>query len=73
VVSPFARPSRVPPERMMIVGADADRITPIAQAERLARAFGAPLHRLPGGHLLQIGRGDAFRAIRRMWHRLGVI
>lgn len=73
VVSPFARPSLVPPERMLVVGAEADRITPIAQAERLARHFGAPLHRMPGGHLLQIGRGDAFRDVRRLWQRIGIV
>lgn len=72
VVSPFARPSCVAKERMLIVGAEADRITPITQAERLARHFGAPMHRLVGGHLLQIGRGDAFRAVGRMWRELGI-
>ena len=72
VVSPFARRSLVPGSSMLVVGAEADRITPIAQAERLARHFDAPLHRLAGGHLLQIGRGEAFRAVGRLWRRLGV-
>ena len=72
VVSPFARPSRVPGERMLVVGAEADRITPINQAERLARHFGAPLRRLPGGHLMQLWRRDAFRAARGLWQRLGI-
>jgi hypothetical protein len=73
VVSPFARPSLVPADRMLIVGAQADRITPIAQAERLAHKFGAPLFRLPGGHLLQVGRSAAFREIRRLWRALGLV
>jgi pimeloyl-ACP methyl ester carboxylesterase len=73
VVSPFARKSLVSPERMLVVGAEGDRITPIAQAERLARHFGAPLYRMPGGHLLQVGRGDAFREMRRLWQRLGLV
>jgi pimeloyl-ACP methyl ester carboxylesterase len=72
VVSPLARPARVASERVLVVGADADRITPIAHAERLARHLGAPLFRIPGGHLLQIGRGEAFRAVARMWGRLGL-
>ncbi len=73
MVSPLARPGLVAPERVLVVGAEADRITPIAHAERLARHFGAPMHRLPGGHLLQLGRGEAFREVRRLWHRIGVL
>jgi dienelactone hydrolase len=73
VVSPFARPSKVPPNRMMIVGAEADRITPIRHAERLARHFQAPLHRFHGGHLLQFGRSEAFREVRRLWQRIGLV
>lgn len=73
VVSPFARPSLLPPDRVLVVGAEADRITPIAHAERLARHFRAPLHRLHGGHLLQFGRGEAFREARRLWERAGII
>jgi pimeloyl-ACP methyl ester carboxylesterase len=73
VVSPFARPSLVPASRMLVVGAEADRITPIAHAERLARYFGAPIHRFHGGHLLQFGRSEAFRAVRQLWARIGIV
>jgi pimeloyl-ACP methyl ester carboxylesterase len=66
VVSPFARPSRVPPERVLVVGAEADRITPIAHAERVAAHLRAPLLRVGGGHLVQLWRAEAFRAIKRM-------
>jgi pimeloyl-ACP methyl ester carboxylesterase len=72
-ISPFTRPSRVAAERLLVVGGEADQITPIAQAERLARHLGAPLHRLPGGHLLQLGRGQAFRAVGALWRRIGLI
>lgn len=65
IVSPFARPSLVPPGRVLVVAAEADRITPPAHAERLARHFGAEIVRFEGGHLLQFGRGDAFRAVGR--------
>jgi pimeloyl-ACP methyl ester carboxylesterase len=58
---------------MLVVGAEAHRITPIAHAERIARDFDAPLHRFPGGHLLQLGRAEAFREVRRLWQRLGFI
>jgi pimeloyl-ACP methyl ester carboxylesterase len=73
VVSPLARPALVAKERMMIVGAEADRVTPIAHAERLARHFDVPLLRVPGGHLMQTWRGEAFRAVRDMLRREGVL
>jgi dienelactone hydrolase len=63
IVSPFARPSLVPRGRMMILAAEADHITPIAHAERLARYFDARMVRFTGGHLLQFGRAEAFRAL----------
>jgi len=65
IVSPFARPSLVPPERVLVVAARRDHITPIAHAERLARHFGAKTVLFEGGHLLQFGRAEAFRAIGR--------
>jgi pimeloyl-ACP methyl ester carboxylesterase len=65
IVSPFARPSRVPPARVLVVAGQADRITPIGHAERLATHFGAQIVRFEGGHLLQFGRAEAFRSIGR--------
>ncbi len=65
IVSPLARPSLLPPNRMLVVAAHGDRITPISHAQRLAAHFGARMHRFEGGHLLQFGRGEAFRAIGR--------
>lgn len=66
VVSPTARPSRVPPGRMRILAAEADRITPLHHAELLAAHFRAPLTRCRGGHILQVGLGDGFREVWRM-------
>jgi pimeloyl-ACP methyl ester carboxylesterase len=71
IVSPFARPSLVPAGRVLIVAAEADRITPPAHAERLARHFAAEIVRFEGGHLLQFGRGDAFRAVGRWLTAMG--
>ncbi|HTA15962.1 MAG TPA: hypothetical protein VK781_13985 [Solirubrobacteraceae bacterium] len=73
VVSPLARPSLVPKERMLVIGAEADQVTPIRYAERLAAHFDAPLLRLPGGHVLQAWRTPAFRAVRAMLKRNGVV
>ena len=73
VVSPFARPSLVPPERMVIAAADADRVTPIAHAERLAAHFDVPLLRVHGGHLLQTWRATAFREMKAMLRKNGIV
>ncbi len=72
VVSPFARAPRIASERVLVIGAESDRITPIAHAERLAAHFGAPLERVHGGHLMQLWRRDAFRATKALWKRVGV-
>ncbi len=69
VVSPFARPSRLPSERLIVLGGEADRITPVAHAERLAEHLGAPLERFAGGHVLQLGRARAFDALGRVIDR----
>jgi pimeloyl-ACP methyl ester carboxylesterase len=73
VVSPFARPSRVHPARALVVGAEADRVTPITHAERVAKHLGARLLRVGGGHLVQTWRSEAFRAIGAMLAGTGVL
>ena len=70
IVSPFARPSLLPRDRVLVIAGDADRIAPPAHAERLARHFHAPLVRFHGGHLLQFGRGGAFREVGKLLRRL---
>ncbi len=73
IVSPLARPLRVPTARALVVAAENDQITPTSHARRIATHFGCEMVTIPGGHLVQIGRGDAFRALRRLWRRIGVI
>lgn len=72
-VSPLARPPTIAPERVMIVGAKGDGITKLAHAEQLAQHFHAPIFTFPGGHLLQFGRGEAFKEMARFLARRGVI
>jgi len=72
IVSPLARPALLPRERLLVVAAKADRITPLSHARRLAHHFGAPLEAIPGGHLLQFGRADAFRRIGRLLDDVGL-
>ncbi|MEZ4404828.1 MAG: hypothetical protein R3B06_32870 [Kofleriaceae bacterium] len=65
VHAPTTRPCLVPADARMIVAGRGDRITPPDQAERLrAHWGGCPIHWFPGGHLAQVGRGDALRAVR---------
>jgi pimeloyl-ACP methyl ester carboxylesterase len=75
VVSPLARPAVIDPGRILVVAASHDQVTPKRHAERLATHFGARLVVFDGGHLLQFGRADAFRAIGRFWrsHGLGTM
>jgi pimeloyl-ACP methyl ester carboxylesterase len=62
-VSPIARPSVVPAERCLVVAAKADRVTPAAHARRLSVHLRAPLQSFYGGHLLQLGRAEAFERV----------
>ncbi len=73
IVSPLHRAALIEPRRILVVGAAADRITPVEHARRLAHHFGAPLVTWHGGHLLQFGRGDGFRRIGRLLGELGVL
>lgn len=66
VVSPLARPPRVPQSGRLVVAGRTDRITPISHAERIATHFDAPLSIFEGGHLLQVGRETAFRDFAKM-------
>lgn len=65
-VSPLSRPSLVPPAGCLVVAAKADRVTPAAHARRLALHLRAPLEAFYGGHLLQLGRGEAFERVMEL-------
>jgi acetyl esterase/lipase len=72
-VSPLARPLLLPPSRALVVAAEHDRITPSAHAERIRVHFGCALVTIPGSHLIQLGRGEAFRGLAAMLEREGII
>lgn len=72
--SPLSRPVVLPPEHLLIVAGRGDRITPPDQARALWRHWNRPpIHWFPGGHLAQVGRGNAFRAIRQRLTDAGLI
>ena len=54
-VSPLARPSRVPSDRVHIIAARGDAITGVVLAERLAAHFGVNVEVRSGSHTVQIG------------------
>ncbi|MCS6898624.1 MAG: alpha/beta hydrolase family protein [Myxococcales bacterium] len=70
VVSPLGRPPVIPPDRVVILAGEGDRITPIAHAQCLASHFGASLETFPGGHLLQLGRGRALAPLARLLNQV---
>ncbi len=73
VVSPLHRAPVVAPERVQLIAARGDRITPVAHARRLAEHFGANLRLWPGGHILQFGRRQSYAAALAEFRKLGVL
>jgi pimeloyl-ACP methyl ester carboxylesterase len=71
VVSPVARPPLVSRERVLVIGARADRITPLSHARRLATHFRAPLATFHGSHLVPLGRSAALEELDEMLVQLG--
>jgi pimeloyl-ACP methyl ester carboxylesterase len=72
LVSPVHRTPLVAPERMLVLGGKADRITPLSHARRLATHFRAPLATLPGSHLVHLGRASGFERVFELLGKLGV-
>lgn len=73
VASPFARPLKLPKSRALVVAAEHDRVTPVKHAQRIADHFECDIRTVGGAHLIQLGRGDAFRALAGMLEREGII
>lgn len=72
VHAPTTRPARLPRERLAVIAGRGDRITPPDQAETLAAHWGVTVQWFDGGHLAQVGRGDALREVRRQLGALGL-
>jgi pimeloyl-ACP methyl ester carboxylesterase len=72
VHAPTTRPARLSRDRLFVIAGRGDRITPPAQAERLAAHWGVDVRWFDGGHLAQLGRGDAIRDVRRELGNLGL-
>jgi pimeloyl-ACP methyl ester carboxylesterase len=72
VVSPLEHAPRIEPRRTLVIGAQADRVTRVSHARRIAHHFSAPLHTWPGGHLVQWGRSEAFQRVEAFLRDLGL-
>jgi pimeloyl-ACP methyl ester carboxylesterase len=70
-ISPLARPPLLAADRVAIVAGEADHVTGIAHAERLAEHFGTHISRFEGGHLLHFGRERAFEPVWQMLESVG--
>jgi pimeloyl-ACP methyl ester carboxylesterase len=71
--TPLERKPLTPPERVLVMSALGDRIAPPEHAARLARHFDCEELRFTGGHILQLGRGSAFRALARRMAKLDLL
>jgi pimeloyl-ACP methyl ester carboxylesterase len=73
ITSPLHRPAAIPSDSILIIAGERDQITPIAHARKLARHFDCQLETMHGGHLVQLGRNEAFRKIGRFLNHRGVV
>ena len=74
LVAPLDRKPVIAGEKMLVVAAEADRITRLdTHAARLAEHFHAPLVTFPGGHLIQLGRRAGLRAMAQLLARAGAL
>jgi len=73
VHTPLERAPMLAPERVLVISAEGDRIAPPAHAARLAAHFRCEERSFVGGHVLQLGRGDAFRALAKRLAALSII
>ena len=71
VHAPLTRAPRVPEGARFVIAGRGDRITPPDQALALAAHWGVEPLWFDGGHLAQVGRGDALRTVRRALGTLG--
>ena len=72
-VSPLVRAPLVPPAGRLVIAAEADGITPIGHARKIAAHWQSELVIFPGGHLLQLGRRQAFARVMRMLEAMALI
>ena len=73
IVSPLARPSLVPEERLLVVAGELDQVTGLSHSRLLAAHFGVQVQTFAGGHVLQLGRTQALEPAFHMLEREGLL
>jgi pimeloyl-ACP methyl ester carboxylesterase len=73
MTSPLHRKLAISPNRVLVIGAERDQITPIENARKLATHFHCRLETMHGGHLVQLGRTERWKSIGRFLTELGVV
>jgi pimeloyl-ACP methyl ester carboxylesterase len=73
IVAPLQRTPLVDPDRVLVLSAAGDRIAPPEHGQKLAAHFGGVYVPMTGGHVLQLGRREAFSAIAQRLALLGLI
>ncbi len=73
LVRPLSRKPLVSSDKVLVIGAEGDRITKRSHAESLAAHFSCELVVFPGAHLLQFGRREGFSAIARFLSQRSLI
>ena len=71
-ISPFSRPSLLPASRVITLAGEADQVTGLDQAKKLAQHFGGHMSVFHGGHVLHAGREAAFEPVWRMLNEVAV-
>jgi len=72
IISPLSRPSLLPDGKSLVIAGEADLVTGIGQARKLADHFDAQTSTFPGGHLIQLGKSTAFEPAWQMLRDAGV-
>lgn len=73
VHTPLQHPSLLPAERMLIIGADGDHVTPPYQARLLWEHWNGPqVHWYAGSHVMHLHRGTYMRQLGRFLGGLGM-
>ena len=72
IASPFSRPPRIAGDSVVVIAGEGDQITPLSHAEKLRDHFNARYVTFAGGHILQLGRADGFRAVGALLREKGL-
>ena len=72
--TPLLRKPTIEGERVMVIAGSRDGVIPLRHSMRLREHFeGAGFATFPGGHVVQVGRRQAFQEMLSFVRRLGLL